>query len=70
MITVDECKTQYTARIEQLGLTYLRETAEELIQVMLVRECDCTSESEAMFWLEETRTRYGCVHDSYCMLIH
>ena len=70
VITVDEWKTQYTARMEQLGLTYLRETAEELIQAMLARECDCTSESEAVFWLEETRTRYGCVHDSYCVLAH
>ena len=67
-ITVEEWKSQYTARMEQLGLTHHRETAEDLIGAMLGRECDCTSEAEAVFWLEETRTRHGCVHGSGCTL--
>ena len=60
-VPVNEWKSQYAARMEQLGLTDHRETAEELINAMLDRQCDCTSEAEAVFWLEETRTRHGWV---------
>ena len=41
-VPVNEWKSQYAARMEQLGLTDHRETAEELINAMLDRQCDCT----------------------------